>query len=214
MIEDGISASNILLFTFTKKAANEIAERVYKQIGEKSIGITVSTYHSFCARQLRRYCSYLNYDDNFTIIDENDQKNIINKILKDMNSRIQAGEVIAAISSYKGKHLTPQQALIHYEDKLEEREYIEVYRQYQRTLRRNNVMDFDDLIFNMVTILEENENVRAQIWEKYKYVVSDESQDQGTSDTKLILLLMNPKTMNLCLIGDVDQSKVYCSAYK
>lgn len=212
MIEDGIPASSILLFSFTKKAANEIKERVMSAIGDKACGITVSTYHSFCARQLRKYCQYVQYKDNFTIIDDDNQKKLLTKILGDMNSNTKPQDMMSRISKFKEQHWTPQQAALHLSDDPENEEALLAYERYQQMLRQNNVMDFDDLLFHMVTILEKYDIVRHQIHNRYQYVVADECQDSSVIDTKLILLLMNPKTRNLCLVGDSDQAKPYWPA--
>ena len=206
MIEDGVPASSILLFTFTKKAANELKDRVQRLIGDKACGVTVSTYHSFCARQLRKYCQYVQYKDNFTIIDDDDQKKLLDKILEDVHSNAKSKDMIVAISHLKEKHWTPQQAAMHIGDEPEEQELLLIYERYQKALRQNNVMDFNDLLFHMVTILEKYEIVRHQLHNRYQYVVADECQDSSVIDTKMILYLMNPKTMNLCLVGDSDQS--------
>ena len=212
MIEDGVPASSILLFSFTKKAANEIKERVMKAIGDKACGVTVSTYHSFCARQLRKYCQYVGYKENFTIIDDDDQKKLLDKILEDMHSNTKSKDILPRISHLKEHHWTPKQAAMHIGDEPDEAELLIAYERYQQMLRKNNVMDFDDLLFHMVTILEQNELVRHQVHNRYQYVVADECQDSSIIDTKLILLLMNPKTKNLCLVGDSDQAKPYWPA--
>ena len=213
MIENGVPASSILLFSFTKKAANEIKDRIVNTIGDKACGATVSTYHSFCARQLRKYCNYVQYKDNFTIIDDTDQKKILEKILEDIKSDAKAKDMIPRISHLKEHHWTPQQAANHLDaNDPGNEELLIVYERYQRALRQNNVMDFDDLLFHMVTILETSDIVRHQIHNRYQYIVADECQDSSVIDTKLILLLANPKTMNLCLVGDSDQAKPYWPA--
>lgn len=205
MIEDGVPASSILLFSFTKKAANELKERVLDTIGDKAFGITVSTYHSFCARILRRFCNLVQYKENFTIIDGDVQKKFVTEIIKNLEFDLQAKEILAFISKCKEHHWTPQQAANRCGDKEEAKEPLVVYERYQEELRKNNVMDFDDLIFHMVTILEKSELVRHKIYNRYRYITADECQDSSVIDTKLIFLLTNPKTMNLCLVGDSDQ---------
>lgn len=214
MIADGVPAASILLFTFTKKAANEIAERVRKYIGDKACGITVSTYHSFCARQLRRYCGYLDYKDNFSIIDDDDQKRIIKGIADKLNLKEKPVVYLSGIAKLKEEYLTPKQAVLKYGDNDQYADILLVYEKYQKHLKKTNVMDFNDLLFNMVKILETNKNVRNQIWNHFQYICSDEVQDSASIDQRLIYLLANPKTKNLCLIGDSDQSKPYCSAYE
>ena len=212
MIEDGVPASSILMFTFTKKAANEIKERIEKAIGDKAYGVTVSTYHSFCARQLRKFAAYAGYKDNFSIIDDDEQVKLVTHLLKKADSKSKPQEILANISHFKSKHLTPTQAATYYkghEDGSVEDAMMEsllIYEQYQKNLKKNNSMDFDDLLFNMVTILEKNEIVRQQIWNRYKYITVDESQDSSTTDVKLIFLISNPRKMNLCMVGDSDQA--------
>ena len=207
MIESGVPASSILLFSFTKKAANEIKERIVSFIGEKAVGITVSTYHSFCARQLRQLCRYVKYNNHFSIIDDDDRKKLIDKILYNCNSKTQAQVIMSSISRMKEHHWTPSQAARHMDcDRDDIREILLCYEKYQQALRRNNVMDFDDLLFYMVTILHDNEIVRHQIHNRYRYIIADECQDSSVIDTMLIFLLADPKTMNLCLVGDSDQA--------
>lgn len=207
MIEDGVPASSILLFSFTKKAANEIAERIKATIGDKANGITVSTYHSFCARKLRSYSRYVGYESNFTIIDADDQEKIVDKICKDNELKEKPGKFIYAISKFKERHLTPQQAATKIDEKNSFAKLtVSVYSEYQKRLKKSNAMDFDDLLFNMVTVLEKSEIVRNRIHHQYKYVVADECQDSSDIDTKFLFLLMDPKTHNLCLIGDSDQA--------
>lgn len=206
MIEDGVPASSILLFSFTKKAANEIKERVQAAIGDRAAGITVSTYHSFCARILRHFCNLARYKENFTIVDDDATKKLGTKIIEDNNLSLQWKDASMIISHWKGLHWTPQQAALNEGSNVQMREALVVYEKYQEALRRNNVMDFDDLLFHMVTILEQNEIVRHQIYNRYQYITADECQDSSVLDTKLIFLLTNPKTMNLCLVGDSDQA--------
>lgn len=212
MIEDGVPASSILLFSFTKKAANEIKERVQAAIGDRAAGITVSTYHSFCARILRHFCNLARYKENFTIVDDDATKKLGTKIIEDNNLSLQWKDASMIISHWKGLHWTPQQAALNEGRNVQMREALVVYEKYQEALRRNNVMDFDDLLFHMVTILEQNEIVRHQIYNRYQYITADECQDSSVLDTKLIFLLTNPKTMNLCLVGDSDQAKPYWPA--
>lgn len=209
MIEDGIPASSILLFTFTKKAANEIKERVESYIGEKAYGITVSTYHSFCAHQLRKYASYVGYKDNFSIIDEEQQKTIIKNCLKKIGSSAEPKCVIPVISGLKGKYINPRKfAATIDDDDDEQQEIAVVYELYEKALKKNNCMDFDDLLFYMVKVLEEHKEVQHQIWHKFKYICADECQDSSKLDLRFIMLLVNPKEPNICFTGD-DQQSIY-----
>lgn len=209
MIEDGVPASSILLFTFTKKAANEIKERVESYIGDKAYGITVSTYHSFCAHQLRKYAYYVGYKDNFSIIDEDQQKAIVKKCLKETNSLTNPETIIAAISSLKGKYLSPRKyAATIDEDDDEQQELAIMYELYEKILKNNNCMDFDDLLYYMVKILEEYKEVQHQLWRKFKYICADECQDSSKLDLRFIMLLVNPEEPNICFTGD-DQQSIY-----
>lgn len=206
MIECGVKSTNILAFSFTKKAANEVHERVMRTIGDEARGVTVSTYHSFCARQLRRYCAYLGYKDTFSIIDPDDQTAIVNKIHKKLEIHDKADVSLWWISKFKGEHLTPEQARLKYGNLASCQNGLQVYSLYRARLKEQNAMDFDDLLFNMTTILEENMEVRQLIHDRYKYIMADECQDSSVLDTKFLFLLTNPKTKNLCLIGDSDQA--------
>ena len=206
MIECGVKSTNILAFSFTKKAANEVHDRVMKAIGDEARGVTVSTYHSFCARQLRRYCAYLGYKDTFSIIDPDDQTAIVNKIHKKLEIQDKAEMSLWWISKFKGEHLTPEQAKLKYGNLASCKNGLQVYAMYRARLKEQNAMDFDDLLFNMTTILEQNQDVRQLIHDRYKYVMADECQDSSVLDTKFLFLLTNPKTKNLCLIGDSDQA--------
>lgn len=205
MIEDGVKASSILLFTFTRKAAGEIKERIENLIGDAACGVTVSTYHSFCARQLRRFYNYIGLEKSFTIYDDEDKKKILQAIAKTLNTETKITVFATAISRYKDKFINPRQAKENAENSYDE-ENAEVYEIYQKNLRLNNAVDFDDLIFYMVKILEDYPIVRKEIHHKWQYITADEAQDSSVVDAKLIFLLMNEHTQNLCLVGDADQA--------
>ena len=202
MIEDGVSANNILLFTFTRKAAKEIKDRVHAQIGEKAKGVTVGTYHSFCMRLLRQYAEYLGWTKNFSIYDENDKDNMLKPICKefDMDRRTVAG----TISNYKQHLLTPTEAMQIAENNYE-RMAASIYQTYAQKMKEANAFDFDDLIYFTIRLLEQFPEVKHQVNSKYTYITCDEAHDSSIEDLRLIELL-GGEAFNVCMILDCDQS--------
>ena len=217
MIADGVDASSILLFSFTRKAANEIKERIMAMVGEEASPVMVSTYHSFCARQLRLYHKYIGLSRRFTIIDSEDKTSMLRDIMKQLNleTDITVSQIGSKISGFKDKYLTPEQAKVFLQQQIAEGKrkstpnddmIIAIYYRYQQSLKDSNAVDFDDLIFYMVYILENFPNVKQQIQNKWKYITADEVQDSSIVDSRLIFNLMNMSTKNLCLVGDSDQA--------
>ena len=204
MIASGIDPSKILLTTFTNKAANEMKERIVSNIGERGRKITVGTYHSICNRILRQYADKLEYNKTFTIIDESDAE----KILKELSNKykIDAGLCKSTISAHKSHYLTPSEAMK--EAKTEsEKDLAKVYDEYQSELRRQMAMDFDDLIFNTVKLLEVFPDVKEAVNHRWQYVSSDESQDMSITDTRLTYLLSGDNH-NIFFVGD-DYQAIY-----
>lgn len=217
MLSKGISPSSILLFTFTKKAANEMKERIINKVGETANLITVSTYHSFAARQLRNFAQYIDREKNFTIYDDTDKNALIKGLLKGfaMGEAVKPSFVAKKISGFKDKYLNPEQARKWVEDKIAKGDWkpapydsviLELYPLYQQALKKNNALDFDDLIFNMVYVLENYPLAKQQLLNRYQYITADEVQDSSIVDSRLIFNLMNPTTKNICLVGDTDQA--------
>ncbi|WP_139994975.1 ATP-dependent helicase [Kurthia sp. Dielmo] len=205
MIEKGIDPLSMLMFTFTKKAANEMRERVHLKVGPRANDLTVSTYHSFCSRLLRKYANYLGYETNFTIYDTDDQISTIKKIAKD--GMFKPRDVINEISSMKNKNITPQKALekAQYEGTAKDKYVAEVYKQYQKELKEQNAVDFDDLILLSILLLRTQPEVKREVNQRYRYLFCDETQDSSSRDLDLIKLLAGDD-MNVCLIADDDQS--------
>lgn len=205
MIENRIDPENILLFTFTKKAANELKERVIKEAGSLGEYIEVGTYHSFCAKMLRKYSKYTDYNQSFTIYDTTDRKYMLEEVID--NPSADFYEISDYISKMKGRYKTPDEAE-QYEwviSNFKYRNCNEYYRKYQELLVSSNAMDFDDLIFNFVKLLENNPEIRKEIKEKYKYIMADEAHDSSVLDLRLIFMLTDADS-NICLILDDDQS--------
>jgi len=202
MIEDGIPAENILLFTFTKKASNEIKDRVISKIGEAGKEITVGTYHSFCVKLLRKYSDYIGFARNFSIYDETDKMTILKEITQMKQAELKT--VVNYISRWKMNLISPETAMSIAKNKTEE-SYADIYKKYSQKMRSCNSFDFDDLIFYAIKILEENKNVRDRVQDKYKYITCDEAHDSSPEDLRLIELL-GGNSMNVCLILDPDQS--------
>ena len=165
MLLDNVNPYNILLFTFTNKAANEIKERIAASIGDDIASkITMGTYHSFCCKLLRKYGHNIGFDNNFSIFDTEDSKKVLKKILKDSNVEEQV--LSSYISNKKHKLISPKQALENNnKDKL-----AEYYDKYQDELFKQQAMDFDDLLFNTIKLLESNPDVLNEINERYKYI--------------------------------------------
>lgn len=202
MILNGVDPKNICLFTFTNKAAREIQERVVSFIGESAKEITVGTYHSVCCKVLRKYAKAIGFKNNFTILDGDESLKILKTISKDYDLE---GKVVAnKIADFKKKLISPDQALTSADSDFKVR-CATVYQKYEETLKRNNLMDFDNLIINTIKILENNKDIKDTINNNWRYLVADESHDSSVVDLRLISLLSG-KEENVCMIMDPDQS--------
>lgn len=202
MILKGISPSNIVLFTFTNKAAKEIKERIISAVGEKGNYITIGTYHSVCSRILRTYATYLNYEKNFSILDADEAKKILKKIADKYNS-VDTDYAIATILSWKKDGIIVQKASQNaYGGEVA---IANIYRDYQKELHETMCMDFDDLIINTITLLKNFPEVKKEVNNKFKYVSADEFHDSSKCDLNLIKLISGYND-NLCMIFDDYQS--------
>ena len=202
MLLDGINPENILLFTFTNKASKEIKERISKAVGEETARrITTGTYHSFCCRLLRQYSSHIGYEKRFSIFDAEDSKKLIKKITK--GTDIDTNMLMSYISKQKRKLISPQKSM---ENSVGNKdELARYYGDYQTSLFSQNSMDFDDLIYNTIKLLSNNEDVLSIVNNKYRYIMADESHDSSSSDIELIRLLAGT-LQNICFILDDHQS--------
>ena len=208
MDEKGVNPWYILAITFTNKAAQEMRERVDKLVGFGSESIWVSTFHSACVRILRRHIDNLGYDTNFTIYDTDDQKSLMKDVCRKMNidTKIyKERSLLAQISHAKDELLTPDDMEMKAAGDYNMKKVASVYREYQAALRKNNALDFDDLIVKTVELFEKCGAVLEYYQERFKYIMVDEYQDTNTAQFKFISLLAQ-RYQNLCVVGDDDQS--------
>ena len=206
--EEGVNPYNILAITFTNKAAGEMRERVDDIVGYGADSIWVATFHATCVRILRRYIDRLGYDTNFTIYDTDDQKSVIKEICKKLQidtKMIKERSLMSAISSAKDELISPEEYEMRNMGDYGKKKYIQVYYEYQDTLRKNNALDFDDIIVKTVELFKCCPEVLEQYQNRFKYIMVDEYQDTNTAQFELIRLLAM-KYRNLCVVGDDDQS--------
>ncbi|SKB50174.1 DNA helicase-2 / ATP-dependent DNA helicase PcrA [Acetoanaerobium noterae] len=209
MIEDlKISPYSLLAITFTNKAAKEMRERVNSLIGDRAKDMWISTFHSLCVRILRRDIERIGYNRSFVIYDTQDQLSLIKECIKECGLRedsFKPSSVLSAISGAKDKLLNPKAFEARYFNDFRLSKISKVYDLYQRKLKSNNALDFDDLIFKTVELLKTDEFVRDFYQRKFQYVMVDEYQDTNHAQYVLINLL-SEMHKNLCVVGDDDQS--------
>lgn len=203
----GVNPYNILAITFTNKAAKEMSERLLGMIGVVSKQAQVSTFHSFGLKILRENCSNLGYNSNFIIMDSDDTLTIIKRILKQLNldSKIYNPSAIRnKISGCKNELMEPQD-YEKYAASDFEKVVLKVYEIYQRTLKQNNSVDFDDLLVLPIKLFKNFPDVLDKYQERFKYILIDEYQDTNKAQYVLTKLI-SAKYRNICVVGDVDQS--------
>lgn len=198
----GIPPSSILCLTFTNKASNEMRERALNLLSNIPLESKplLCTFHKFGLLFLKKYISLLGREGNFVLLDSDDCK----KIIKNIEGKIATSTLLSAISFYKNSTLSPSEVLESVKD-IEERKIAQVYEQYQEYLLRNNLLDFDDLLFLTFKILEQNPSLSSALSQKYAYIMVDEYQDTNPLQYKILRLLTTSHS-NLCVVGDDDQS--------
>ena len=198
---------NILAITFTNKAANEMKQRVENLVGDKAQDMWIGTFHAICVKILRRYIDRLGFDKSFVIFDTGDQKTLIKECLKTLNiddKTLSDRVVLAEISNAKNEMLDATAYKLRTNGEFRKQKIAEIYDLYQRKLKENNSLDFDDIINFTIQILMENPDVLEHYTEQFKYCLVDEYQDTNKAQFTLVSMLAS-KYGNITVVGDNDQ---------
>lgn len=204
----GINPWNIMAITFTNKAAGEMRERVDDIVGHGSEGVWVSTFHSTCVRILRRHIDRLGFDNSFTIYDTDDSKSVMKDVCKRLaidTKMLKERTILSAISHAKDSLISTTEYEMSAIGDYTKKRISAAYAEYQLTLKKNNALDFDDLIVKTVELFKSCPDVLENYQNRFRYIMVDEYQDTNTAQFELIKLLA-AKNRNLCVVGDDDQS--------
>ncbi len=208
LIKDkNIAPWNILAITFTNKAANEMKERIANLVGEQAKDIWMGTFHSICVKILRSHIDKIGYDSSFIIFDTSDQRTLIKRCIKELNlddKTFTDRSVQSEISNAKNEMLEPDQYLLRAKGEFRKEKIAQVYEKYQKNLKENNAIDFDDIINFTIKILNENPEILEYYSNKFKYVLVDEYQDTNKAQFTLVRLFAS-KHGNITVVGDNDQ---------
>ena len=207
MGEKNVLPWNILAITFTNKAANEMKERVEKLVGDAAKDMWIGTFHSICVRILRKFIDRIGFESSFIIFDTSDQKTLIKQCLKELQldeKLFSDRSVISEISNAKNDMLEPDAYSAKVHGDFRKEKIAEVYNIYQKRLKENNAIDFDDIINYTIKILKENADVLDYYSNKFHYILVDEYQDTNKSQFTLVKMLAS-KHGNITAVGDNDQ---------
>ncbi len=205
--EKGVKPWNILAITFTNKAANEMKERIANIVGDDAKDIWMGTFHSICVRILRKFIDRIGFDSSFIIFDTSDQKTLVKGCLKDLaidDKLFNDRAVLSEISNAKNEMLDPDQYAVRANGDFRKEKIATVYELYQKRLKENNAVDFDDIINYAIKILEENPDILEYYSNKFQYVLVDEYQDTNKSQFTLVTMLAS-RNGNITVVGDNDQ---------
>lgn len=205
--EKGVKPWNIIAITFTNKAANEMKERIEKLVGEVAKDIWMGTFHSICVRILRKFIDRIGFDSSFIIFDTNDQKALVKTCMKDLaidDKLFTDRSVLSEISNAKNEMLEPDQYTLRVSGDLRKEKIATIYELYQKRLKENNAIDFDDIINYTIKIMMENTDILEYYTNKFQYVLVDEYQDTNKAQFTLITLFAS-KNGNITVVGDNDQ---------
>ena len=205
--QKGAKPWDILAITFTNKAANEMKERIINLVGDIAKDIWMGTFHSICVRILRRFIDRIGFDSSFIIFDTSDQRTLIKACLKDLSiddKLFTDRSVLSEISNAKNEMLEPEQYTIRANGDFRKEKIATVYELYQKRLRENNAIDFDDIINYTIKILTENPDILEYYTSKFRYVLVDEYQDTNKAQFTLITILAS-RNGNITVVGDNDQ---------
>lgn len=206
--EEHINPWNIMAITFTNKAAGEMRERVDDMIGFGAENIWVSTFHSTCVRILRRHIDLLGYENSFTIYDTDDQKTLVKEVCKYLQidtKQFPERSLMNEISKAKDQFLSPSEYEAEHQGDFHKTKVTSVYKEYQKRLKANNALDFDDLLFKTVELFQFHPEVLEKYQERFQYIMIDEYQDTNHVQFLFVSMLAG-KYRNLCVVGDDDQS--------
>lgn len=205
--EKNVNPYNIMAITFTNKAAREMRDRINRLIGHGAEAVWVSTFHSACVRILRRYIDRIGYNNNFTIYDSDDQKTAIKAACKKLQvdtKFIKERAIMSAISMAKNNMITPEEYRNSADD-IRTKIISKVYEEYQSRLKKNNALDFDDLLVKTIELFKSDKEVLMAYQDRLQYIMVDEYQDTNRVQFEFIKLLAD-KYKNICVVGDDDQS--------
>ncbi len=208
LLDDGYDASSILALTFTNKAAKEMKERIVALVGKKANQIWMGTFHSIFARILRVEASKLGYEGNFSIYDREDSVSLVNSCLQELNISIDslnASAIQNKISYLKNQMISPEEFSKHMASNLIEKKVAEVYLKYNKRLKENNSMDFDDLLLKPIELFNNHQRILSKYRGQFKYILVDEYQDTNKAQYELLKLLTTAR-IKICVVGDDAQS--------